>query len=101
MDLPRRCRALFDSVAMSEDQRPFCIYHAGDYAAYEAATRSEQDAWNEYANWAAEVFNESDLDSYDSTNTYPGRNRDGETTKWCPPIYFPEWLAAYRKRQDG
>lgn len=86
-------------VKLPHERWPICIYHSGDWAAYYHATDEEQDAWNEYANQAARDFNDNpSLDSYDSTSTYPGRDRDGNTTKWCPPIYFPEFIQKWRLR---
>lgn len=79
---------------MKTDRRPWYIYHSGDYDAYLTATPEIQDAWNAYAKKAAANFNnDPSLDSYDSTSTYPGRDRDGNWTNWCPPLWFPEWLA--------
>jgi hypothetical protein len=82
---------------MAEDRRPISIWHKGDAEAYYAATKAEQNAWNAYAQAEADAFdNDPHRDSYDTTAVFPGWDRDGKMTNWCPPLFFPEWLKAYR-----
>lgn len=80
---------------------PLCIYFEDDLLAYYEATDEDRQAWNEYAQRSADIFNsDPSLDSYDSTNTVTGRNRVGDITRWCPPMFFPEWLAERRKNKQ-
>lgn len=82
---------------MSETILPYMIYHSGDRSAFDAASDEEKEAWNKYAVAAAAVFDANPrLDSYGSHSVYPGWDRDGKVTSWCPPKYFPEWLIEYR-----
>lgn len=85
------------------DRRPICIYHKGDGEAYYASTPEIQDAWNDYAQGEADAFdNHPSRDSYDTTQVFPGWNRDGEYTAWCPALFFPEWLEQHMKgKQNG
>ena len=79
--------------------KPIAIWHKGDAQAYYAATPEEQAAWNAYAQAEADAFdNDPHRDSYDSTAVFAGVNRDGEITSWCPPLFFPEWLAARKSK---
>ena len=84
--------------------KPVAIWHEGDAKAFRSASPENQDAWNEYAQKCADEFNtDPDLDSYDSTQTSIGVDRDGKITRWCPPLFFPEWLAnrhAAQQKQD-
>lgn len=83
------------NVEVPREKRPIAIYHKGDAASFYASMPETQAAWNAYAQAEANKFNTSgELDSYDSTNTVTGINRDGKITGWCPPMFFPEWLAA-------
>ncbi len=76
-------------------ERPISIWHRGDQLAYFRATDEERSAWNVYAQFSANEFdNDPRRDSYDSTAVFAGYDRDGNVTSWCPPLYFPEWLAA-------
>lgn len=85
---------------MTDEVQPLCIFHDGDRQAFSAATREEQDAWIAYVHKAADDFNNHPYrDSYDSTDVFPGWNRDGKMTPWCPPRFFPEWLARHRTLQ--
>jgi len=81
-------------------EKPWMIYHDSDKIAYYLATDAERSAWNTYAKWSMDDFNNNpDLDSYDSTDVYPGWNRSDNQTPWCPPKWFPEWLDNYRKKK--
>lgn len=74
--------------------KPVAIWHDGDKAAFCASTPAQQEAWNRYAQAAADAFNNDPRrDSYDSTAVFAGHDRDGKVTHWCPPKFFPEWLA--------
>lgn len=78
--------------------RPIAIYHRGDALVFFNATEEDREAWNVYAQEEADKFdNDPRLDSYDSTRTHSGVNRDGNITSWCPPKFFPEWLAGRRQ----
>lgn len=72
-----------------ETAYPFMIYHQEDLAKFYEASKAEQVAWNGYAAQAAH-----ELAASPSSDI--GRNRDGVYTNWCPPMFFPEWLAQYR-----
>ena len=88
----------WDVIAADKD-KPTAIWHDGDARAYYEATEDERAAWNVYAQNEADAFNnDPHRDTYDSTAVFPGRNRDGKTTFWCPPVFFPEWLANRRKQ---
>lgn len=87
------------TVIDRSDRRPICIYHEGDGAAYYAESEEIQDAWNDYAQGEADAFdNHPSRDSYDSTSVFPGWNRDGDYTSWCPQKFFPEWLEEYKEK---
>jgi len=74
------------------DRRPIAIYHEGDAAVYYAQPVEVQDAWNDYAQAEADAFdNNPSRDAYDTTAVFPGWNRDGQYTRWCPQLFFPEW----------
>lgn len=73
--------------------RPIAIWHEGDAIAYYKATEEERMAWNAYAQRSADEFQDT-LDAYETLHGYPGRDRDGKFTNWCPPLWFPEWLEA-------
>ncbi len=91
-------REALKPVAVSDKKRPIAIWHAGDAKAYYEATPEEQDAWNAYAQAEASDFdNDPRRDSYDSTAVFAGHDRDGKVTSWCPRLYFPEWLADFRR----
>jgi hypothetical protein len=78
---------------MTDKITPLAIFHDGDQEAFHAAAREEQLAWNAYAQKTANDFNnDPSRDTYDSTAVFPGWNRDGKCTPWCPPLFFPEWL---------
>lgn len=79
------------------EKRPVAIWHEGDAAAFYAATKEEQAAWNEYANSEARKFSEN-LATYETIHGCIGTDRDGNITNWCPPLFFPEWL---EKRKQG
>lgn len=90
-----------DTLSRGKD-RPVAIWHNGDARAYYLATDEERDAWNRYAQCEADRFDaDPSLDSYDSTSTAIGLDRDGRITSWCPPIFFPEWLDARRSGNSG
>ncbi len=79
---------------------PRMIYHDIDKLVYYLATDEERSAWNAYAKKSMDDFNSNpNLDSYDSTDVYPGWNRDGKQTPWCPPKWFPGWLMEYKKNK--
>ncbi len=91
----------FEKLSQGKD-RPVAIWHDGDARAYYLATDEERVAWNQYAQSEADRFDaDTSLDSYDSTSTAIGQDRDGRITSWCPPIFFPEWLEARRSRNFG
>lgn len=78
-------------------EKPISIHHIGDAIAYYKAPIEVRNAWNAYAQREADILNNSGvLDSYDSTNTIIGRNRDGQITSWCPPLFFPEWYEKWK-----
>lgn len=81
---------------------PYCIWHEGDLRAYYEATEEDRAAWNRYVEREADAFNSRpDLDSYDSIRTHTGVDRDGKVTGWCPPLFFPEWLEAWKAPAVG
>jgi hypothetical protein len=78
---------------------PRRIYADGDKIAFYQATDTERQAWNAYVEHAVEAVNSNPrLDSYDSVDVYPGFTREGRQTPWIPPVRFPEWAAARRRR---
>ena len=78
--------------------RPKRIHEDCDKIAFYQATDAERDAWNAYADRAADEFNsDPGLDSYDSVDVYPGWSREGRQIPWIPPTRFPEWVAARRR----
>lgn len=84
-------------AASNGKPHPICIWHAGDAIAYYKATEADREAWNAYAQREADKFNsDPSLDSYDSISTHIGMDRDGKITDWCPPLFFPEWLAQHK-----
>lgn len=75
--------------------RPICIWNEGQARAYYEATEEQRAAWNRYAQAEADIFNNNPrLDSYDSTATHTGYDKEaGCVTPWAPPLTFREFLA--------
>lgn len=74
---------------------PISIWHEADARAYYEATEAQRAAWNAYAQREANRVSET-LDAYETIHGLIGYDRDGNITDWCPPLFFPEWLATQK-----